>query len=66
MLAYFDVILGIFIGVICTSIGFEIYNPFKNNIENVNSFIRNKKLMKIVGILMISINLLTLLFRTLK
>jgi hypothetical protein len=66
MIQYFDQIIGLFVGVICTSIGFEVFNPFKNNIERINWFMRNKKLMKILGVLLISINLITLIFRFLK
>jgi hypothetical protein len=61
MTAYTDQIIGLLIGLFCTLIGFDIYNPFKNNIEQVNWFMRNKKLMKILGVLLIIINITLIL-----
>lgn len=61
MVEYTDQIIGLLVGIFCTLIGFNVYNPFKNNIEQVNWFMRNKKLMKIVGVALLVINV-TLIF----
>jgi len=57
MLAYTDQIIGLLVGIFCTLIGFDIYNPFKENVQQVNWFMRNKKLMKIIGVALIIINI---------
>jgi hypothetical protein len=66
MIVYTDQIIGILIGIFCAVIGFNIYNPFKNNIEQVNWFMRNKKLMKIVGVGLVFINVTLILAQKFK
>lgn len=66
MLVYTDQIIGLLVGIFLVLIGFDIYNPSKGKIDQLNWFMKNKKLIKILGILLIFINITLILVQILK